>query len=155
MCRACIFILTCFCLKEDSPPETSSETTKSDASKPDSKTVESGVVYDSATLKKSVKDKISMFRKSGNLDESEAPKGKPLSASNKEDSSSRVASHSGTKDKSQSLPRNVKPADTDKEGKKSEDKGRSEFLNMRHWSTIHKYLKSRMWYQTILTCYMK
>lgn len=50
--------------------------TDEEIKKPEKKSEEGGVVYDSATLKLSVKDKISKFK--GGRNETEAGKGKPL-----------------------------------------------------------------------------
>ena len=88
----------------------------------DKKPSESGVVYDSATLKMSVKDKISKFRTPGN--ESEAGKGRLLLQSEKKD---HVVSRDSKKNdslpvdteevstkKSSSLSRDTTPADMKK-----------------------------------------
>ncbi|XP_060607840.1 F-actin-uncapping protein LRRC16A-like isoform X7 [Ruditapes philippinarum] len=88
----------------------------------DKKPAESGVVYDSATLKMSVKDKISKFKSPGN--ESEAGKGKSLSQSEKKhdvvlrDSKKNDSLPSDTQEishkRSSSLPRNTTPSDMKK-----------------------------------------
>jgi hypothetical protein len=88
----------------------------------DKKPADSGVVYDSATLKMSVKDKISKFKSPGN--ESEAGKGKSLSQSEKKhdvvlrDSKKNDSLPSDTPEishkRSSSLPRNTTPSDMKK-----------------------------------------
>ncbi|XP_052815296.1 F-actin-uncapping protein LRRC16A-like isoform X7 [Mya arenaria] len=82
--------------------------------KPEAKKVESGVVYDSATLKKSVREKMSMFSSSGDGDENEAKNNSLLTGSYKEEHSRKGISSPSLSGKSGSLPRDTKPFDVTK-----------------------------------------
>ncbi|KAL4234559.1 barbed-end actin filament uncapping [Mactra antiquata] len=81
------------------------------------KTVESGIVYDSATLKMSVKDKISKFGKSGV--QNEAGQGKSLSQYTKKEPLEKPAV--AEKGKSSSLPRDAGLIEADKSTQQTKD----------------------------------